>query len=193
MLIWSLSGECKTNYEVVCLNLHLYVQERCCEGNWRPAVARTPACAASYLPSSYDNCMPTGQPPASTILKTTCWCECSNCHQLGCKWKQCKQTLPYHALLSMSLEVRSQWSIAPHSLYACVSSQCKAINSNTCLHFFHFCPDDNWSIQSKQWQVIFQAQAITFLFMQQPTRSHWNFTNPLHVLHRWYLMPQSQT
>ena len=31
-------------------------------------------------------------------------------------------------------------------------------NSSICLHFFHFHPDDDWSIQSKGWQVIFRAQ-----------------------------------
>ena len=35
---------------------------------------------------------------------------------------------------------------------------CMAINSIVCLHFFHFCPDDNWSIQLKHQQVIFQTQ-----------------------------------
>ena len=30
-----------------------------------------------------------------------------------------------------------------------------AINSSVCLHFFHFRPDDDWSIQLKHQQVIF--------------------------------------
>ena len=34
----------------------------------------------------------------------------------------------------------------------------QAINSNVCSHFFHFCPDDDWSIQLKRQQVIFRAQ-----------------------------------
>ena len=32
------------------------------------------------------------------------------------------------------------------------------VNSNVCSHFLTFHPDDDWSIQSKHQQVIFQAQ-----------------------------------
>ena len=40
-----------------------------------------------------------------------------------------------------------------------------AINSNVCSHFFHFRPDDDWSIQSKRQQSYFPSsnwQQITF-------------------------------
>ena len=48
-----------------------------------------------------------------------------------------------------------------------------AINSNVCLHLLHFRPDDDWSIQSKRRQVIFQAivgtDNLSSSFMQRPT------------------------
>ena len=40
------------------------------------------------------------------------------------------------------------------------------VHGYKCSHFFHFRPDDDWSIQSKRRQVIFRAQVgnkITFL------------------------------
>ena len=43
-----------------------------------------------------------------------------------------------------------------------------AINSNVWLYFFHFHPDDDWSIQSKCWQVTFRTQVGN----RQPT-CHW--------------------
>ena len=49
------------------------------------------------------------------------------------------------------------------------------MNSNVCSHFFHFHPDDDWSIQSKHWQVIFWAQ-LDNLFCSSQLRSHWKFT-----------------
>ena len=57
-----------------------------------------------------------------------------------------------------------------------------AINSNVVLHFFHFRPDDNWSIQSKRRQSYFSELKLVTdnlsLFMQQPTEKPlkvWSF------------------
>ena len=48
-----------------------------------------------------------------------------------------------------------------------------AINSNVVSHFFHFRPDDDWSIQLKRRQSYFSELKLVTdnlsLFMQQPT------------------------
>ena len=46
--------------------------------------------------------------------------------------------------------------------------QCMAINSNICLHFFHFRPDDDWSIQLKcrAWRISTSASSLKILKYQ---------------------------
>ena len=60
-----------------------------------------------------------------------------------------------------------------------------AINSNVVSHFFHFRPDDDWSIQSKRRQSFFsELKLVTdnLLFMQQPTEK------PMKVYSYMYLL-----
>ena len=64
-------------------------------------------------------------------------------------------------------------------LLSCVLHKCRRRLSVTNLSLENnlptFCPDDNWSIQSKRWQVIFQAivgnRYITFIYII-PTHTH---------------------
>ena len=62
----------------------------------------------------------------------------------------------------------------------------------TFVPLLHFCPYDDWSIQSKRRQVIFQAQQPSTSFMQEPTEKPLNSTVLFGVHYIHFLFPISQ-